>query len=212
MRLILEASLYEIVLFELELAFSSDSPLVQLLSCIFVFRVCLKVRLEVVPVHLLLLCEATEEVGVVFGQSLALTFEHASLTTLVIVRVCELASMELLNLVECAVELFNGLLDVVPSFIEILTVWSWEENSLRCKLSVNFSKRFMHGIELLMSLLKSLELVSGVNQDAVCFICVHMDVNIGGRDSLDSWTRTVEEGVYKRDGCIFFSHIEMREG
>jgi hypothetical protein len=73
MRLILKTCFNEIVLLELEFALSSQGLIVKLLSNNIVFRVKLDISFEVVTIHLFLLGEASEEVGVVLSPSLTLS-------------------------------------------------------------------------------------------------------------------------------------------
>ncbi len=73
MRLILKTCFNEIVLLELEFALSSQGLIVKLLSNNIVFRVKLDISFEVVTIHLFLLCEASEDVGVVLSPSLTLS-------------------------------------------------------------------------------------------------------------------------------------------
>jgi hypothetical protein len=139
-RLILETGLDEVELLELELALSSDGTLVKLFSHHIVFGVLLKVCLEVIAVHLFLFCESTEEIGVVFSPSLAFFLKHALLSALVVLGVRKLSSGEFLDLVESSIKFADGLLDVVPGFIKILTIWSWEINSMLSQLTVDLSE------------------------------------------------------------------------
>jgi hypothetical protein len=139
-RLILETGLDEVELLELELALSSDRALVKLFSHNIVFGVLLKVCLEVIAVHLFFFCESTEEIGVVFSPSLAFFLKHALLSALVVLGVRKLSSSEFLDLVESAIKFADGLLDVVPGFIKILTIWSWKINSMLSQLTVDLSE------------------------------------------------------------------------
>lgn len=140
MGLILKTGFDEVVLLELELSLCGDGAIIELLSHNIVFGVGFEVSLEVVTVHLLFLSEASEEVGIVFGPSLALSLEHALLSALVILGVSELSCCELLNLVECAIEAQDSLFNVVPGLIQILAVRCWEIDSMLSKLTVNFSE------------------------------------------------------------------------
>jgi hypothetical protein len=207
MRLVLQTGLNEIVLLELEFALGSDSTLVELLSDNVVFGVTLKIGLEVIAVHLLLLCEPSEEVGVVLSPSLALSLKHALLSAFVVFGVRKLSSSELLNLIEGAVEAANSLFNVVPSFIKILAIGGWEVNSVLSKLTVNLSEGLVHGVELLMSLLQSLQLIGGINENAISFIRVNVNVDICGRDCLQSSVRAVTENIQETDGHILLSNI-----
>ena len=112
-----------------------------------------------------------------------------------ILGVNELSGGELLHLVEGAIELANGLLNVVPGLIEILAERSGQVDSVLSELAVDLSEGLMHGIELLVSLLQSLELVSGVNKDAVSLIGVHVNVDIGSWNSLQASVWAVTENV-----------------
>ena len=139
-RLVLEACLNEVVLFELEFSLSGDGSLVELLCHNVIFGVAFKISLEVVAVHLFFFCETAEEVSVVLSPSLALSLEHALLPALVILGVSELSCSELLNLVEGTIEATNSLLNVVPGLIEILSIRCWQVYSVLSKLTINFSK------------------------------------------------------------------------
>lgn len=139
MGLILKAGFNEVVLLELELSLCCDGAIIELLSDNIVFGVGFEVSLEVVTVHLLFLSEASEEVGVVFGPSLALSLKHALLSAFVILGVNELSSSELLNLIEDAIKFANGFFNVVPCLIEILAIRCRKVNSVLSKLTINLS-------------------------------------------------------------------------
>ena len=90
-----------------EVTTCSDLASVDEVLDVAVLRLVFKVGLEVVSVELLLLGEASEEVGVVFGPSFTLAVEHPLLAALVVFRVAELAGVEFLDLVEEPVELLD---------------------------------------------------------------------------------------------------------
>ena len=210
MRLVLKTGLNEIVLLELEFSLGSDGTLVELLSDDVVFGVTLKISLEVIAVHLLLFCEPSEEVGVVLSPSLALSLKHALLSAFMVLGVHKLSCSEFLNLIEGAIEAADGLFNVVPSLVEILAIWGWEVNSVLSELTINLSEGLVHSIELLMSFLQSLQLVGGINENAISLIRVNMNVHVCGRDSLQSGVRAVTENVQETDSHILFSNIVVR--
>ena len=120
----------------------------------FIIRVLFQVRLEVVTVLLLFLSEIAKEVGVVVDLTVLNAVLHTLLTALMRLWViAELASIELLNLVEETVELEDRLLDFVPRFIKVASIRNWQCDTLRGHLAVNFSVSLMHGVKLLMGLL-----------------------------------------------------------
>jgi hypothetical protein len=61
-----------------------------------------------------------------------------------------------------------------------------------------------------MSLLKSLQLVGRINKDAISFIGVNVNVDIGSRHSLQGGVRAITEDVEKRDGHILLGDIIVR--
>lgn len=137
--LILKTGLNEIVLLELELSLGGDGAIIEHISGNVVFGVGFEVSFEVVAVHLLLLGEASEEVGVVLGPSQAFSLEHALLSAFVILGVSKFPCGELLNLIENAIELANGFLNIVPGLIKILAIRSWQVDSVLSKLTIDFS-------------------------------------------------------------------------
>ena len=121
---------------------------------VFIIRVLLQVRLEVVTVLLLFLGEIAKEVGVVVDLTVLNAVLHTLLTALMRLWViAELASIELLNLVEETVELEDRLLNIVPRFIKVASIRNRQCDTLRSHLAVNFLVSLMHGEKLLMGLL-----------------------------------------------------------
>ena len=121
---------------------------------VFIIRVLLQVRLEVVTVLLLFLGEIAKEVGVVVDLTVLNAVLHTLLTALMRLWViAELASIELLNLVEETVELEDRLLNIVPRFIKVASIRNRQCDTLRGHLAVNFLVSLMHGEKLLMGLL-----------------------------------------------------------
>ena len=101
-----------------------------------------------------------------------------------VLGVDKLSSSELLNLIEGAVEAADGLFNVVPSLVKILAIGGWKVYSVLSELTINLSEGLMHGIELLMSFLQSLKLVSGINKNSISFIRVNVNVDISSWDCL----------------------------
>jgi hypothetical protein len=121
----------------------------------------------------------------------------------------ELASIELLNLVEETVELVNGLLNVVPRLIKVASVRNRQLDLLRLHLAGNFLIGLVHSEELFMGLLQAFKLVGGVDEDAISLIRVHMDVDIGGGDGLHGVGGTIIEQVGDGHGEIFLTDVEV---
>ena len=115
----------EIVEGWIELASVGNVELVELFINEIVFRVLFNIGLEVVTVLLLLLGETSKEEGVVIDPTLLLALIHALFTSLVIVGVGELASMELLYAVEMAVEYSDGLFDFHPRLVVVAAIGNW---------------------------------------------------------------------------------------
>lgn len=170
MRFLMKAGLNKIVLFELELTFGGNGSLVELFLDEVIFRISFNISLEVVAIQLFLLGETAKEVGVVFGPSLSLTFQHSLLSTFVVLGINELSSVVFFNIVENAIETADSLFNVPPSLIEILTIRSWKVDSMGSELAINLTESFVHCIEFFVSLLKSLKFVGGVNQDTISLI------------------------------------------
>ena len=176
--------LKEVVLVRVSVSFSSDCVGILKVLDVFILWIILEISLEVVSVLLFLFTQATEKVGVVVCPPLVLSMQHPLLSSLVVVRVAELASIELLYLVEDTVELADGLLDSNPSLVQISAVGYGEIDLLGGSLSLNSLESLMHSVELLVGFLKTLELVGWINKDAIGLVTVHMDVNVGAWDRL----------------------------
>ena len=110
---------------------------------------------------------------------------HSLLPSLVVVWIIELASLELLNLVEDSIELFDCKLNLIPSLIVVTAIWSWQKGTLVSHLTIYFMEGLVHGMQLLVCNLQLLKLVSWINEDAVSFICIYMNVDICGWNGLE---------------------------
>jgi hypothetical protein len=67
----------------------------------------------------------------------------------------------------------------------------------------------MDGVKLLMSLLELLKFVGWVNKDAVSFIVVKMDPDVGCGDCLHSGLGAITEHVGQVNGQVFFRDVEV---
>ena len=76
-------------------------------------------------------------------------------------------------------------------------------------MTVNFSKSLVHGVKLLMGLLQAFELVGRIDEDAISLVRVHVDVDIGGRDSLHGDGGTIIEQVGDGHGKVFLTNVEV---
>jgi len=63
-----------------------------------------------------------------------------------------------------------------------------------CQLAVHLSVGFVHRVQFFMGFLKFLQLVGGVDQDAVCLVRVDVDVDVGGGDCLEGGVGSASEG------------------
>ena len=177
----------------IELALGSNVDLIKLLINPVVLWVGLQLSLEVVTILLLLFGQIAEEISVVGDPSLSLTVQHSSLSSLVVDNVSHCSGIELLDFVENAIELHDGLFNFVPGFIHVATHWNLLLVRQCLELFVHKMIGQLERVDLLMRLLHLLHLVSGVNKDAVRLIIVHMDIDIGTWNGLHSVSWSVTE-------------------
>jgi hypothetical protein len=173
-------SLNEVVTSRVHLSFSSDFHIINNSIKVFVIGVLLVISLEIITVRLLLFSEASKEESVVVSPSLTLSIEHAVLTSLVVFGVREFTSVEFFNTVKLSVESANSFFNLYPGLVVITAIWDGELNSLGSELVIDGLVSQVHGVELLVSLLGSLQLVGRVDQNAISLIRVDVNVNISG--------------------------------
>ena len=186
--------------------------IVKLLIDMLILWVELELRLEIVSVLLLLLSKLPEEVGVVLGPPLPLLIEHSLLPPFVVHWVSKCSSIEFLHFIENPIEFHDGLFNFVPSFIHVTAEWDFSLVSHALHLVVNETVGFLESINLLMSLLKFLELVSWINHNSISLVIVYMDVHIGAWYGLHLGLRSISEIGSQVDSQILFSHLEVGDG
>ena len=193
----------------IKLARLSNMDLIELLIEEVILRVFLQVCLEVVSVLLLLFCEVSKEVCVISDPSLFLPVKHSALSSLMVGWISHGPGIKLLNFVENAIEFHDGLLNLVPSLIQISAQWDLCLVSQVLELLVDEVVGELEGVQLLVGLLHFLHLVGWIDQDTVSLIVVHMDVDIGCRQSLERVHWTVAEDVVQVDLQVLFSYFEV---
>ena len=185
---------------------------VELLIEVVILWIDFQLSFEVISILLLLFGEISKEVGIVLSPSFSPLFEHSLFTSFVVIRISHGPSFVFLDLVEDSIELHDGLLDLIPTFIEISSecmFWS-VRNSLH--LLVNNLVSLLHGVSFLVNLLELFHFIGWINHNTIGFIIVDVDINVGSWEGLhlSLWSVTKERGQVS--GHIFLSDLEMSDG
>lgn len=108
----------------IELSGSGKVDFIELLINPIILRISFDLTLKIVTVLLLFFSQIAKEVSVVGNPSLSLPVQHSSLSSFVVERIGHGSGIELLNFVEDAVEFHDGLLNLVPGFVDVAADWN----------------------------------------------------------------------------------------
>ena len=167
---------------------------VELLIEVVILWIDFQLSFEVISILLLLFGEISKEVGIVLSPSFPPLFEHSLFTSFVVIRISHGPSFVFLDLVEDSIELHDGLLDLIPTLIEISSecmFWS-VRNSLH--LLVNNLVSLLHGVSFLVNLLELFHFIGWIYHNTIGLIIVDVDINVGSWEGLhlSLWSVTKE--------------------
>lgn len=205
----LDAWVDKVIQFGVKHASLCEVHTVKLLLHEDILGVILTVSLKVVTVLCLFFLHSTEEVCEVLYLSLSLAFEHTLLPALMVLWITKLSRIELLHFVENPVKLLDGQLDVVPRLVLVAADERWPGDGVLLHLLITDFIGVEHSVQFLVHFLETFKLVGWVNEDAVSFICIHLNVNVGRGYGLHLSLRAVTEHTCHVDLPVFLLDFKV---